>query len=183
MPKKIYTPNQTLKLDAVRRFHVTKMQRRAELAESIRKEYERQLVEVEVAESRAANEAVLAGVTKKDIAQALGIGNWHTFKDILAMTHLDVEVSIQPVTWHPESRTVTIADFVYGNESVKGGTYPYLPWEFDGKRMPGIEYHKSGDELSVWVTKKLDAIGAGDWKPMGSLINGWEAQAREQGAK
>ena len=178
MPKKIYTPNQTLKLDAVRRLHVTKMQRRAELAESIRKEYERQLVESEVAESRAANEAVLAGVTKKDIAQALGIGNWHTFKDILAMTHLDVEVSIQPITWHPESKTVTIADFVFGNDSVKGGTYDYLRGPYGGIRYLLSEPTTVG----TWVRSKFD-LGEDVMAEITTLTNGWERQAREQGAK
>ena len=173
MPKKLYNPNQTMRLDAVRRLHVTKMQRRAELAESIRKEYERQLIECEVAESRAANEAVFAGVTKKDVAQALGIGNWHTFKEILAMTVLDVEVSIQPVTWHPESRTVTIADFTFGKEFVKGGTYPYESGPYKGIMYFGLP-------LGYWMMEKTDNA---EIEAINILTKGWERQAREQGAK
>ena len=178
MPKKLYNPNQTMRLDAVRRLHVVKMQRRAELAESIRKEYERQLIECEVAESRAANEAVFAGVTKKDVAQALGVGNWHTFKEILAMTVLDIEVSIKPVTWHPESRTVTIADFMYGKESVRGGTYAFTDGPYGG-----IEYH--GLPLGLWMMDKADKAGDDmtDIDAINILTRGWLRQAKEQGAK
>ena len=177
MPKKLYNPNQTMRLDAVRRLHVTKMQRRAELAESIRKEYERQLIECEVAESKAANEAVFAGVTKKDVAQALGIGNWHTFKEILAMTVLDIKVSIQPVTWHPESRTVTIADFMYGQESVRGGTFSYDPAPYRG-----ILYLDDANPTGDWVRSKFDK-GEDVMRDITKLVNGWAAQAIEQGAK
>lgn len=84
---------------------------------------------------------------------------------------------LQPVKWDSESKTVTIADFTFGNEFVKGGTYG-----FDAGEWGGIEYYLPGVALGDWVRSKFD-LGEDVMAGITTLTSGWNNQAREQGAE
>ena len=111
---------------------------------------------------------------KAAIKRALGSSDHASLQGMLEGMEV---VVIQPVTWHPESRTVTIADFTFGNESIRGGTYDYDPGPYRG-----ILYFEDGMELGNWIRSKFD-LGEDVMREVNALTNGWERQAREQGAK
>ena len=83
----------------------------------------------------------------------------------------------RPVIWNPETRTVTIADFVFGGESVKGGTFAYDPTPYRG-----ILYLDDPNPTGDWVRSKFDA-GEDVMAEITKLVSGWLTEAKEQGAK
>lgn len=86
MPKKVYTPSQSAALAAVANYHTNRMIRAAQIEKEVRDAVAKEMLLAELEESRLANRAVDGGVTKTDVRVALGIGNWDTFKGILAKT-------------------------------------------------------------------------------------------------
>jgi hypothetical protein len=119
MPKKRYTPEMEAARLAVLAAHRHRVEHKLSLEERIRLEMQRESVALEMAESAAANQALALGVTNTDVIRALGIGNWHTFKALLALTEerfkSDEEIKNRPkweIVWDGERpKEVTLWEY------------------------------------------------------------------------
>jgi len=112
MPKKIYSPAQLAHLKMVSEIHLKKVKAKALLRAEIEATLNDALNDIALEESRAANEAINAGVTRTDVGRALGTANWESIKNILARTENtfkaeDFDPRNQKFTLNPDN-TITV---------------------------------------------------------------------------
>lgn len=173
MPKKRYTPEMEAARRKVAAAHRHKMEVRAGVEERVRLAVEKELVALDVAESMAANEALEIGVTGTDVIAALGIGNWHKYRQILALT--ERQVAAASAVLHREPWTVN-----YDGETKEPVSITF--WKYQDKAS-GIEVDGEitfpVEQVNTWGGLDIDTFA----KPAFDLAEwGWiDEQSRDWG--
>jgi hypothetical protein len=105
----------TASLKTVEAAHADKIAGRSKLRLDIEEMLRDRLIDLELKESRAANEALAAGASKTAVGRAMGTANWQTIEAVLARTAGDVPTEkrvIDPLderySFDAEGKTLTV---------------------------------------------------------------------------
>ena len=83
MSRRRYDATQRAALDALAAIHLEKVSSRAAMRLHLEAQLRGALNDLELRESRAANDALASNVTKTDIGRAIGTANWNTLHSVL----------------------------------------------------------------------------------------------------
>lgn len=127
----LYTKaRKTAALTALSAAHDEKILGRSRLRSEIEAVLRDKLIELELKESRAANEALAEGLSKTAIGRAMGTSDWGTIEEVLARTAEDVpleEYVIDPLasrySFDAEANTLTV--------TFTGEIWTKACWELD----------------------------------------------------
>lgn len=162
MPKKKYDARTQATLKSLELTHIENARTRHELRERHRMQLEVEMQDLVIRESRQANEAILLGVTKKDVQSAVGKGNWSSFSEFLALTAEGVHLESLGEWFEQE---------------------PYLsnPWNFTKPQYANgfwlydltSFYQWAGDPIQMWFGHDTSPGSVEGYSTMSKHLN-WE---------
>lgn len=184
------TPTVQAKLEILRRVHAEVLADNSVIREKYRILMDAEKLSNETRESRAANEALAAGALHSEVREALGIGNWNTYKARLALTEGEItrDTAVATGGWSFKRDEGAMGRYYRVMEVGNPAFEPFwvlsepvknpMPGQFERKLSPGRS--DSGNREAI---EYVETHYAKLYEAIETYENQWQTETNDDGAE